>query len=566
MEEKNLPPDNVLDRVRLVILSRLFIVTFILGIHVYAELNAEVGLFDIPVSIFSLTIIFTYTFSVIFVFLIYFYRNTAVNIYTQSIADLILITSVVYGTGGIQSIYSVFYPLVIIYTVMFLERKGGVLIATAAAVLYVLLAVLEYYGLINPMRVSQFTAYRLDAGYVLARVVTHIISFYFTALLSLYVVGQERKTRTLLAEKQDAFARLDILYKSIIESVSAGIITLNLEGRIKSFNRAASAITGNSFNEVENRKLSDIFSDFDAYLQQQKIQEGRSSKPIRFEGVFHTTKGQELKLGASLSRLKDPQDNVIGDIIIFEDITEIIDMRESLEKNRRLAFSGEVAANLAHEIRNPLATIGGSIQLLRQDIPLDHGNQKLFDIILRGKEQLEKFLKDFLLLARPAPGICEEVDLNEVINEVIDSLRLLSDWREPLELRLKLPPDKFMINANKTELRQVLWNIATNALQSMPKGGTLILEADRVLLKGIDSAEIVIKDTGSGIEKNDLRKIFDPFYTTRTVGTGLGLAVVSRIIENWMGTIRVSSEPEQGTTFTVTFPRQVLYCKNSSLR
>ncbi len=562
MEEKTIPPDSTIERIRLVILSRLFIVTFILGIHVYAELNSGAGLFDTPISIFALAIIFTCTFSIIFALLLRYHRNTAVNIYIQSGADLVLITSFVYGTGGIQSIYSIFYPLVIIYTVIFLEKKGGLVIATAAAVLYALLAILEYYGLINPLVVSQFTTYRLEVGYVLARVVTHILSFYFTALLSIYVVGQERKTRALLAEKQDAFARLDILYKSIVESVSTGIITVNLNGRIKSFNRTASTITGYLFSEVENHLLSEIFPDLDSYLQQQKTQTGSSSKSAHFEGIFHTLKGLELKLGASFSSLKDPQDNVIGDILIFQDITEVMNMREALEKNRRLAFTGEVAANLAHEIRNPLAAIGGSVQLLRQDILLDHGNQKLFDIILREKEQLEKFLKDFLLLARPAPGICEDVVLQEVINEVVDSLRLLPDWREPLDLRIKLPPEKFRITVNVAELKQILWNIAANALQSMPNGGTLILEAKNVLLEGIDSVEIVIKDSGNGIEKKDLQKIFDPFYTTRTVGTGLGLAVVSRIIENWMGTITVNSEPKQGTTFTVTFPVQVLYCKN----
>ncbi len=566
MEEKIVPPDSTIERIRLVILSRLFIVIFILGIHVYAELNSGAGLFDSPMSIFALAIIFTCTFSIIFALLLHYHRNTAVNIYIQSGADLVLITSFVYGTGGIQSLYSIFYPLVIIYTVIFLEKKGGLVIATAAAILYALLAVLEYYGLIHPLVVPQFTTYRLEAGYVLARVVTHILSFYFTALLSIYVVGQERKTRALLVEKQDAFARLDILYKSIIESVSTGIVTVNLDGRIKSFNRTASAITGYLSNEVENHKLSDIFPDLDSYLQQHKIEKGSSLKSAHFEGVFHTKKGQELKLGVSFSSLKDQKDNVIGDIIIFQDITEVMNMREALEKNRRLAFTGEVAANLAHEIRNPLAAIGGSVQLLRQDIPFDHGNQKLFDIILREKEQLEKFLKDFLLLARPAPGICEDVVLQDVINEVVDSLRLLPDWREPLDLMIKVPPEKLWINANVAELKQILWNIAANALQSMPHGGTLMLEAKNVLLEGIDSVEIVIKDSGNGIEKKDLQKIFDPFYTTRTVGTGLGLAVVSRIMENWMGTIAVNSEAKQGTTFTVTFPRQVLYCKNSSLR
>lgn len=560
--KKDAPPDqNIVARIRLIILSRLFIVTFILGIHAYAELGEEGGLFQIPVSIFSLTVLFTYLSSAIFVYLFYHNRNAIVNIYSQSIIDLIVITSVIYATGGINSIYSVFYPLVVIYAVIFLEKKGGLLIASAASLLYGLSAVLEYYGLIHPIFSSHFSGYRLDAGYVMARVVTHAVSFYLTAFLSSYVVGQERKARALLAEKQDAFTQLDILYKSMIESVNAGIVTINLEGRIKSFNRAASAITGHSFKNVENRKFSTIFPDFHDYLEEQKKQMGRDSDLPHFEGVFHTTKNREMKLGASLSRLKDQRGNVIGDIIIFEDISEIMEMRESLEKNRRMAFTGEVAANLAHEIRNPLAAIGGSIQLLKKDIPLEHGNQRLFEIILRGKEQLETFLRDFLLLARPAPGVCEDVDLNEVIHEVIDSLRLLPDWPESLGIRLELPPQRFMVKVNKTELRQVLWNLSANALQAMPEGGLMVMQARKLFFQEIAFAEIVIKDSGVGIEKSDLQKIFDPFFTTRSVGTGLGLAVVNRIIENWKGNIRVSSESGHGTTFTITFPIEVLYCK-----
>lgn len=560
--KQNAPSDqNIIARIRLTILSRLFIVTFILGIHVYAETGEGVGFFPIPVSFFSLTILFTYFISAIFVFFFYHNRSATVNIYFQSITDLFVITSVIYATGGIHSIYSVFYPLVVIYAAIFLERRGGLLIASAAAILYGLSAVLEYYELIHPILASYFSSYRVDAGYVMARVVTHLISFYLTAFLSSYVVGQEKKTRALLAEKQDAFAQLDILYKSMIESVNVGIVTINLEGRIKSFNRAASAISGYSFREVENRKFSTIFPDFHDYLEQQKKQTDRDAALPHFEGVFHTAKNREMKLGASLSKLKDQRGNVIGDIIIFEDIAEIMEMRESLEKNRRMAFTGEVAANLAHEIRNPLAAIGGSIQLLKNDIPLEHGNQRLFEIILRGKEQLETFLKDFLLLARPAPGVCEDVDLSEAIHEVVASLRLLPDCPESLDIRIKLPPQRLIVKVNKAELRQVFSNLAANALQAMPEGGILVMEARKIFFQEVAFVEIVIKDSGRGIEKTDLQYIFDPFFTTRSVGTGLGLAVVNRIVENWKGNIRVSSEPGQGTTFTIMFPVEVLYCK-----
>jgi len=554
MNDKYLQKDNIKERIRLLILSRLFIVTFILGIAVFAKVNAGGEISDIYRSALFITIISIYITSIGFFLVFYYLRNVLINIYIQGIADVIAITAMVYGTGGIHSLYSVFYPLVIIYTVTFLGRGGGLLIASAAAIFYGFLAVLEYYSLIIPAVLTPFDIYQPNAGYVLARVLTHIISFYFTAFLSIFVVDQEKKTRALLAEKQDAFTKLDILHKSIIESIDAGIMTVNPEGRIKSFNRAASEITGFNLSEVENQRLADIFPDFFDFLQKQK--KGASNPPFftRFEGVFNTSKGKKLKLGASLSQLRDPQGRIIGEIIIFEDVAEIIEMRESLEKSRRQAFTGEIAANLAHEIRNPLAAIGGSIQLLREDTPLDHVNQRLFDIIMRGKEQLESFLKDFLLLARPAPGICEEVELRKTILDVIDSLRLVPDWRQALKLNLRLPEAPLLINVNKTEIRQVLWNLTLNALQAMPGGGVLTIEVALCRKNDADAVQIRISDDGCGIDKIDLRRIFEPFYTTREVGTGLGLAVVSRIIENWQGTIAVESESGKGTTFAITFP------------
>jgi len=557
MEEKYLRTDNIKARIRLLILSRLFIVTFILGLTVFAEVNGGNGFPNISESFFFITIISLYLISIGFFLFFYYLRSVVINIYIQGIADVIAITAMVYGTGGIHSLYSVFYPLVIIYTVTFLGRRGGLLIASAAAIFYGFLAVLVYYGVINPVLPTPFDGYQLDAGYVFARVVTHIISFYFTALLSIFVVEQEKKTRALLAEKQDAFAQLDILHKSIIESLNAGIMTINPEGRIKSFNRAAAEIAGFALSEVENRKLADIFPDFFDFLQEQKDGDRKFPVLTRFEGAFHTNKGKRLMLGASLSPLRDPQGRIIGEIIIFEDIAEIIEMRESLEKSRRLAFTGEIASNLAHEIRNPLASIGGSIQLLSVDTPSGHVNQKLFDIILRGKEQLDSFLKDFLLLARPAPGICEDVELQRTIIEVIDSLRLVPDWRQPLKLNLNLPKSPVSINISKTEFRQVLWNLILNALQAMPADGVLTIEVSLCCRNDTDSVQIKVGDDGCGIDKSNLRRIFEPFYTTKAVGTGLGLAVVSRMIENWQGTINIESELEKGTTFTITFPMRV---------
>ena len=244
MTPKPLLPDNMTSRLRWLMLSRVAIVTFLLGIATFVEVKGMGTLSAISASTLFKTILLTYILSIVYLSLLKYIRNLPLNIYIQSLCDVILITAMVYGTGGIQSIYSVFYPLVIIYSVLFLGRRGGLVIASAAGIFYGLFADLEFYGVIYPLFSIPIPDDRLNAGYVFTRIITHILSFYFIALLTSFVVEQEKRTRTLLAEKQSAFDQLDILHRSIIESVDTGILSINPEGRIKSFNPAAAEITG----------------------------------------------------------------------------------------------------------------------------------------------------------------------------------------------------------------------------------------------------------------------------------------------------------------------------------
>jgi two-component system sensor histidine kinase PilS (NtrC family) len=558
MTQKPLLPDNLTSRLRWLMISRVAIVTFLLGIATFVEVKGMGTLSVISASTLFKTILLTYILSIVYLLLLKYIRNLPLNVYIQSLCDVILITAMVYGTGGIQSIYSVFYPLVIIYAVLFLGRRGGLVIASSAGIFYGLFADLEFYGVIYPIFSMPIPVERLNVGYVFTRIITHVLSFYFIALLTSFVVEQEKRTRTLLAEKQSAFDQLDILHRSIIESVDTGILSINPEGRIKSFNPAAEEITGFSFKDVENRTLAEVFPDFPTFLKERKSNMNKSVAKTRFETTFHAADGRNLILGASLSSLRDPQGFAIGEIIVFQNLTEINEMRESLEKSRRLAFIGGMAAGLAHEIRNPLASISGSIQMLKLDIPPTETNLKLMQIILRGKDQLESFLKDFLLMARPATGVCEEIDVRSAIRDVLDSLRCVPDWPEPLRIDLIIPDDLLGIQANKTEIRQVFWNLILNAVQAMPKGGDLKVEALATRNDGRVGVEIKISDTGCGIKNEDLRKIFEPFYTTRDVGTGLGLAVVSRILEGYRGSIDIQSQAGSGTTCKIWFPARIL--------
>jgi len=539
---------------RWLMLARVIIVTFLLGLTTFIEIMGMESQSAISVSMLFNTILLTYILSILFLLLPKYLPNISLNIYIQSICDIALVTAMLYATGGVRSIYSVFYPLIVIYSVIFLARKGGFIIASVAGIFYGLFANLEFNGVIYPLFADHIADYPLNAGYAFTRIITHILSFYLIAFLASFVVEQERKTRTLLAEKQGAFDQLDLLHRSIIESVDTGILTINLNGQMKSFNRAATEITGLSFRDIENRKLSDIFLHPPPLQTEFEIEGKRSLIKTRFETAFLTGNKRSLVLGGSVSPLRDPSGILIGNIIVFQDLTAINEMKESLEESRRLALIGEMAAGLAHEIRNPLASISGSIQMLREDFMRNETNARLMQIILRGKDQLESFLKDFLLMARPAPGIRELFDIKETIREVIESLRCVPDWHERRDVVMTLADEPLNIRANKMEIRQVIWNLILNAVKAMPDGGVLKVEGHPSRGGERDGVVINIGDTGFGIDEQDFKKIFEPFYTTRDTGTGLGLAVVSRIMEAYEGKIHVQSESGKGTVFTLWIP------------
>jgi two-component system sensor histidine kinase PilS (NtrC family) len=252
--------------------------------------------------------------------------------------------------------------------------------------------------------------------------------------------------------------------------------------------------------------------------------------------------------------LKDKYNKQIGNILIFQNLTEINRMRENLEKSKRLALIGEMAAGLAHEMRNPLASITGSIQLLQQGLNLEETDKRLMNIILRGKDQLDSFVRGFLLLASPIPFSKEMVDVKKVAEEVLENIKLSNEWKNSIRI-VKTIEEDIKVFANREQVRQIIHNIVINSVQAMQGRGVLHFDVVRQILEDEkEYVEIKVNDTGCGIEEKDLMKIFEPFYTNKEKGTGLGLAIVSRIVDGYNGKIKVESVIDQGTTFRVWLP------------
>jgi two-component system sensor histidine kinase PilS (NtrC family) len=548
---QNLEQDNrTWQRLKLLIVSRVIILSvFLLVTFFMSSLRPAIPVSPALLHLIYAVIIVMYFLSLVYTLLLRKEKYFQVNIYSQLLADICLISFLVYLTGSIGSNYSLLYTLVIIYSAIFLGRRGALIFASVCSIAYGLVLELEYFNLI-PTLYSTGRDYSVEASDVFVRIIVHIVSFYVLAVLASFVVEQEKKTRSLLEERESAFDQLDLLFRSIIESVDTGIMTTTLQGRIKTFNRAAEVITGFRLPLIENRQIEDIFPIFASLFDTNEQELTKSRREMKITGKD----GTPVHLGCSISPLKDRQGKQIGHILIFQDLTEIKLMEENLEKSRRLALIGEMAAGLAHEMRNPLASITGSIQLLAQTARMEETDKRLMQIIMRGKDQLDSFVRDFLMLARPVPEVRENVNVDEVAEEVLENIKMSDEWMEDINI-VRTFSGENKAYANKEQIRQIIQNLMLNAVQAIEGTGNLSLEIKTVKLEDRkDYTAIKITDDGCGIEEKYLKKVFEPFFTHKEKGTGLGMAIVSRIVDGYGGIINIESQINQGTSVTVWLP------------
>lgn len=545
-------------RLHWLVVARMAVLFILLALTVFMNSRMEEPLPAESQQLFYRIITIAFFLSLIYFILIRKIRRLAFHVYVQALFDVCLVTGLVHVTGGIRSVYPVFYPLIIIYSVTFLGLRGGVAVASVSSICYGLFVNLEFYGFINPLQLQSEAITpdaRLDySGYVFFRVLIHILSFYLITFLASFVVRQETRTRKLLLEKEHAFAELDSLHQSIVESVNAGILTVDLHGRIKSFNRAAEEIMGCLAADVVEKDIYAVMPEYKNIADMVIPNGDNDAKKKRAEIIIQGKEGRQTILGCALSALKRSDGAIIGNILIFQDITNIKEIERAYEESRKMAFIGEMAAVLAHEIRNPLASISGSIQVLKKSLKLDSVDERLLQIILRGKDQLESFIKDFLVLARPTIGVYEEVDISALLDDILESAKYGSSWHDGIEVEAAYPKQVLLL-ANRTEIRQLLGNLVLNALQAMPDGGKMGITVKMTTDPGNRRwAEIRVSDQGQGIEEKAMKTIFEPFFTTKEQGTGLGLAIVNRIVAVYGGTIKVDSVVGQGTVFTVIIP------------
>jgi len=342
----------------------------------------------------------------------------------------------------------------------------------------------------------------------------------------------------------------------------SGLLTTNSDGCITSFNPEAERITGRSAGEVKGRALGEVIPGATELLGERD--QAVSAEAQRTRLSYENARGERLHLGLAGSVLRDAVGQNVGDVVIFQDVTEVVTMESELRRRERLEAVGELSAKIAHEIRNPLASISGSIEILRSDLgssDLGDESDQLMGIVMRETQRLDSLITDFLHYARPAPMRLEAVDLAGLIEDLLKLLQPACPGCITLQVDVAAG---LQVQADPGQLRQLLWNLCLNGIQSIQDEGSLSISADRV--KGEfaqDGAgshrnaswiEILISDSGCGIPSDEQDRIFEPFYTTKNGGTGLGLAMVHRAVENHGGELQLESDLDRGTTFRIRLP------------
>lgn len=531
---------------------RVVIVTILLGASIILQIGY--GHIGKTTTSFSYLIASTYCLTIVYSLLLNRLNRLALFAYVQICMDLLFETLLVYLTGGIESPFSPFYMITSIAASIILGRKGGGLTASMASILFGVLVDLQYLRLLPGIDDSTYS--NRDTLYFLF---LNIVAFLTVAYLSGSLAEKLSLTREWLKEKATGLAELKAFHEHVVQSMSTGLMTTGLTGGITSFNRAAEQIMGYRFGEVKGNPWWEIFGAPD--LKWLNNAEKPLSEPFRFERDCRRKNEDRLALGMTVSPLKNEEGRQIGGVWIFQDLTHIKEMEMEIENKKRLATIGEMAAGMAHEIRNPLASLSGSLQVLSRDVRLEEeASRRLMEIALKETERLNGIITAFLMYARPRPLNIKRWDINQLITDTLSLLQNSQEYRDNIEVRSNLAAGQLWAAVDPDQIRQVFWNLSINACQAMPQGGRFLVTTRTVTmnsnknLPGTPWVEVMFSDNGHGIEKENIPKIFYPFFTTKDRGSGLGLSIVHRVIETHQGRVHVESQPGQGTRIILLLP------------
>ena len=447
----------------------------------------------------------------------------------QIAVDLFLITWTVDQTGGMDSYFSSLYFLEIVMSSVLLDRRGAFLTAISSSVVHLAHLDLAYFDYI-PWTAGA----KPDISSVQYIISLNVFAFCAVAFLSNSLAERWRTARAELQKSTGQVAFLQEFSARIIDSMGSGLITTDLNGRIYLMNTAGEKITACSARDALHMTIEEVLP-------------GIMSKANLPKCDIWTRRldGNDAYLRFTVSPVMIDDKNTAGYVWCFEDLTELRLLERQVRQKEQMAAIGAMSAGIAHEIRNPLASISGSFNLLRSDLNLTTGQTELVDIISRETERLNRTIKDFLSYARlPAPKF-ELTDLSVLISETVSLIRNSPELKPTHRIETELESVHALVD--ESMMRQVFYNLANNAFKAMPDGGVLTISLEA--RNGV--AKMRFRDTGFGFDDEDLKKIFLPFHSSFKSGTGLGLPIVYQIVTAHNGSVGVKSRKGVGSTFFI---------------
>jgi two-component system sensor histidine kinase PilS (NtrC family) len=464
------------------------------------------------------------------------------------VADVALEAGIVHYSGGVSGQFTTVFCLTIAAAAFLLEMPGGLTTAVLSSACFVGYQILEARGVMVPPGRDVLPPAHVSG---LIDAYMHASMFLLVGTVGGYLADRIKLKGRALQHAESALEQLRIDTNYILENMSSGVLVVDTDSRVITMNAAAEEILELRKDEVLSHHLDTALGSSAPDLAHELVQSLASDRPRRRQEIAgHTRSGGYRPLGISISPLTDGTQRRRGVIAVFQDLTEVHEMRERVRKADRLAAVGELSAGIAHELRNPLASISGSIEMLYHELALEGENRRLMELIMRESDRLDRIISDFLEFARLRTPRRVPSKLGRCIEEVVTLVRQNTEKVAGIVIRATCDaalPDVWM---DDEQMRQVFMTMAVNSCEAMEAGGTLEIKAERA---GENTVRVAFKDEGPGIDREGMERMFEPFFTTKDGGTGLGLAMANKIVSAHGGSIEYRNG-ERGAVFTIVLP------------